>query len=283
MGWSGAIQKAACVIACGFFISGCAALLHSPEERADAYALGAGFERVQIDGSELRVYLRLPAGRAADRGRLAIHHLKIHVESDGAPWLTADSPPADPTPRSLISLQLAANDSSTAAAYIGRPCQYLDAAALARCDSSLWRQARYGEDAVAAVGQAVDELVRRLKPDTIAMVGYSGGGAIAAHIAARRSDVACLVTIAAPLDINAWTRAIGVSALTRSMNPADRPAQIRQTHFTGAADADVPPDSIRAYLARAAQTTTVQVPGFDHQCCWVRDWTRLRAQSCLAG
>ncbi len=277
------IQKAACVIACGFFISGCASLLHSPEERAEVYALGAGFERVQIDGSELRVYLRLPSGRAADRGRLGILHLEIHVESDGAPWLTADSPPVDPTPRSLISLQLAANDPSTVTAYIGRPCQYLDGAALARCDSSLWRQARYGEGAVAAVGRVVDELVRRLNPDTVAMVGYSGGGVIAAHIAARRSDVACLVTIAAPLDIHAWTRAIGVSTLTRSLNPADRPAQMRQTHFTGAADVDVPPESIHAYLVRAARASTVQVPGFDHQCCWARDWTRLRARSCLSG
>lgn len=275
------VRKAAC-LACGFAVFGCASLLHSPAERADTFAVGAGFRRFDIAANPLRVYVRAPSASAAGADRPELRRLEIHIESDGAPWLAADLPPRDPTPRSLISLQIAAAGSATATAYIGRPCQYLDGAALAQCDSSLWRQARYSEAAVAAVDAAVSALVRDMKPSSIALIGYSGGGAIAAHIAARRSDVSCLVSIAAPLDTHAWTQAIGVSALSRSLNPTERPARVAQTHFTGAADKDVPPDSIRRYLARATNATEIQVPGFDHECCRARAWPRLREQSCLA-
>ena len=109
---------------------------------------------------------------------------------------------------------------------------------------------------------------------------------MAALVAARRRDVACLASVAAPLDIAAWTESIGVSPLRTSLNPADqtaRLASVPQAHFTGGSDDVVPPASIARYLKGVPAARVVRVEKFDHDCCWVRDWVTLRAQACPAG
>ena len=51
------------------------------------------------------------------------------------------------------------------------------------------------------------------------LVGYSGGGAIAVLVAARRSDVVGIRTVAGNLDTRAFCKYQHVSALDGSMNP----------------------------------------------------------------
>lgn len=107
---------------------------------------------------------------------------------------------------------------------------------------------------------------------------------MAALVAARRDDVKCLVTVAAPLDIAAWTDSIGVSRLRHSLNPADVAARLKylpQTHFRGMADQTVPPLSASRFLASVPTARVIDRIEFDHQCCWLRDWALLREQSCL--
>ena len=77
-----------------------------------------------------------------------------------------------------------------------------------------------------AVNRAIDALKAASGALGIALAGYSGGGAMAALIAARRPDTVCLVTVAAPLDTGAWTQAIGVSPLRTSLNPLDHAARL---------------------------------------------------------
>jgi poly(3-hydroxybutyrate) depolymerase len=116
-------------------------------------------------------------------------------------------------------------------------------------------------------------------------VGYSGGGAMAALIAARRSDISCLVTVAAPLDTHAWTDALRVSRLDLSLNPADaadKLRNVRQTHFRGGRDMVVPPAASRRFLERVTGATVIDKEAFDHRCCWDDEWQDLRRVSCLA-
>ena len=49
--------------------------------------------------------------------------------------------------------------------------------------------------------QAIDTLKQQFQSEEIVLVGYSGGGAIAALVAARRADVADLISVAGNLDI----------------------------------------------------------------------------------
>ena len=259
------------------FLGACA-LLQAPAEHAFAIATDAGFSSVDLPDTRLKGFFRLksPPG--------VVQTLTVYIESDGAPWRVPDEPPFDPTPHKPMVLQMAAADPGGAVAYLGRPCQYLTPSALAQCDPALWMLGRFSEDAVKATNAALSAMKTRAQASSINLVGYSGGGAMAALVAARRDDINCLVTIAAPMDTDAWTSAIGVSRLSYSLNPADHVEKLgplRQTHFRGRKDTLVPPATSRRFLTQVPGARVVDKEDFDHQCCWKEDWKELRAQSCL--
>lgn len=108
---------------------------------------------------------------------------------------------------------------------------------------------------------------------------------MAALVAARRTDIACLVTIASPLDTDGWTDRIGVSRLSASLNPvdfADRLRALPQSHLRGLKDEVVPPSVADRYLARVPNAAVIDREAFDHACCWERHWRELRGLTCLA-
>lgn len=260
------------------FLGACV-LLQAPAEQALAIAAEAGFLPVELPDKRLKGFVRLISSPET------VRTLTVYIESDGAPWRVPDEPPFDPTPHKPMVLQMAASDPSTAVGYLGRPCQYLTPNALAECDPALWMLGRFSEDAVAATNASLTAMKSRARASAINLVGYSGGGAIAALVAARRDDVKCLVTVAAPLDSDAWTSAIGVSRLSYSLNPADIAGKLRpltQTHFRGRRDTLVPPATSRRFLAQVPGARIIDKDDYDHQCCWRTDWIDLRTQSCLA-
>ena len=76
----------------------------------------------------------------------------------------------------------------------------------------------------------------------VVLIGYSGGGTIAWLMAARIPETTRVVTIAANLDIDEWTRIHDYSRLAGSLNPALAPAltpAIEQLHFVGGRDTNV--------------------------------------------
>ena len=255
------------------------AVLQSPSEHTRTLAADAGFVPVEVPDARLRAYARrVAAGDAHAR-------VTVYVESDGAPWRLPDEPPADPTPLNPLVLRMAIADSSPATAYLGRPCQYLREADRLKCDPNLWMRARFSDEAVTAMSQAVDQIKRGYGAAEVNLVGYSGGGSMAALIAARRNDVSCLVTIAAPLDTNAWTDALHVSRLDLSLNPvdaADKLRDVRQTHFRGLRDNLVPSSTSQRFFEGVPGAKIVDKASFDHRCCWSDEWKELRRASCLA-
>ncbi len=272
-----ALKIAGCSLA--VLLSSACALVQSPAERSHEIALLAGFTPLAPAAGSLRAYLRQNRSAGPPPQRLT-----VYIESDGAAWPAPGLPPQDPTPLKPLVMQMAAADASPAVAYLGRPCQYLGPAALGQCDPALWTRGRFSEPAVAAVNRAVDALKAASGAREIALAGYSGGGAMAALIAARRPDTVCLVTVASPLDTAAWTSAIGVSALRTSLNPLDHAARLTglpQTHFTGTRDAVVPPATIARFIAQMQRAQVIARADFDHDCCWARDWRELLRQSCL--
>lgn len=92
-------------------------------------------------------------------------------------------------------------------------------------------------------GPALDQLKARQGASALVLVGYSGGGAVAALLAARRSDVTRLVTIAGNLNLRAWTAYHRLTPLDASLNAADqaeRLAATPQIHRIGGRDTVMP-------------------------------------------
>ena len=118
----------------------------------------------------------------------------------------------------------------------------------------------------------------------VVLVGYSGGGVVAALLAARRNDVAGLVTVATNLDVGYWVKRDGLAPLTGSLDPvasAARLATVPQVHFAGGRDQVVGADVVRAYIARLPtphRAALVEIAGYDHRCCWAEAWRELLAR-----
>ena len=96
-------------------------------------------------------------------------------------------------------------------------------------------------------------------------------------VAARRSDVAALVTLAAPLDLADWAQWHGASPLAGSLDPADvtLPPGLVQLHVLGRFDKVVPPALGEAPARRLGGTVLVWPE--KHTCCWARRTDRLLA------
>jgi pimeloyl-ACP methyl ester carboxylesterase len=207
--------------------------------------------------------------------------LIVFIEGDGFAYARSGRRSMDPTPTDPLALRLALQQpGSGAVAWLARPCQY--GARSRNCHSDYWSIARFAPEVIDSASIALD----RLKDDAggasrLILVGYSGGGTLAALLAQRRSDVSALVTVAANMDVGAWTTAHGLTPLSRSIDPADDAAllsHIPQVHFVGADDRIVGPEIARRFTARMAADAPVTiaiVPGQDHGCCWAARWPEL--------
>jgi len=208
--------------------------------------------------------------------------LTIYLEGDGHAYLTPTRASPDPTPIDPIALRLALSDPATGpVAYLARPCQYATPDHKRNCSRQYWTQKRYAPEIVASLDTAINMLKHKTGATNLVLAGYSGGGALAVLIAARRHDVAGIVTVAGNLDLDYWTKRDGLTPLNGSLDPADfgnRVAHIPQIHFAGAKDETVGPDVVTAYLSNLSPVATNRLiiePDFDHFCCWVDKWPEL--------
>ena len=207
--------------------------------------------------------------------------LVVYVEGDGYAFISETQVSDDPTPRDPVGLELAVADPRPNVVYLARPCQYVSGPHRRNCAPAYWTLARFSEQVVSAVDAAVGHYVRASGARRVDYVGYSGGGAVAALVAARRPDSASLVTVGGVLDHATWTSLDGMTPLYYSLNPADyadRLAGLPQVLFVGGDDTVVPEVVARAYAARfpaGRRPTIIVVPGYDHDCCWRDHWPEL--------
>jgi len=213
--------------------------------------------------------------------------LVVYIEGDGRAFLTRDRASPDPTPLRPIGLRLALADPAPDILYLARPCQYSKLASKPPCNPRYWTTARLAPEVIAALSSAIDRTKKKLNAKFIELVGYSGGGAAAALVAARRPDVHRLVTVAANLDTDLWTRRLKVTAMKESLNPAEAARSIRhipQMHLAGSDD-DIVPASIGHSFLEAAKLPAGShyrvIEGYSHTCCWHQGWRdrigRIRA------
>ena len=258
-------------------LGGCLNL--SPELRrdnAEQMAAASEWERV-----------RLPAGRFVLAGYIPRNIpanntiLTIYLEGDGLAWINASLISLDPTPIKPVGLAMALRHPKGAVAYLARPCQYVEGADTQGCSTQYWTNLRFAPEVVESANQAIDLLKQQFQATQLVLVGYSGGGAVAALVAARRHDVALLVTVAGNLDHRVWTGLHHATPLTGSLNPADawpELQEIPQLHFVGGKDRIIPPEVAKSFVTHfpADRRPEIRViPDFDHTCCWAEQWPEL--------
>ncbi|SOE99410.1 hypothetical protein SAMN05446635_7426 [Burkholderia sp. OK233] len=252
-------------------VTGCATLDRDTHADAQAEAAGLKRELINTDGFVLTAFSRISRPDAP---------LNLYVEGDGLAWISRSEPSLDPTPREATGLALAAADPAANVVYLARPCQFTPMAMNPRCGVPYWTGKRFAPEVVASMDEAVSQFAARMPGQRINLVGYSGGGALAVLVAARRTDVASIRTVAGNLDDEFVNRLHDVSSMPQSENAIDfasRVASIPQIHFSGADDTVVPPAVAQRFVdttgKRCAQARTV--PDVKHDGDWSALWPAL--------
>lgn len=265
------LGRACALVAVLLAVAACTTLSSSQERRvyADRLAARSDWRETMLRTGSFDLAAWLPGSIVADE------HLTVYIEGDGLAWLSSATPSSDPTPITPIGLQLALAQPGGNAAYLARPCQYVDDS---RCEKRYWTAERFSPEVVSATGRALDILKNRFGASRMTLVGYSGGAAVAALTAARREDVAAIVSVAGNLDHRAWTTYHHLAPLAGSLNPADdreRLADVAQWHFVGADDRTVPADLTRTFAETMPKARVIVLQENGHRCCWVEQWPEL--------
>ena len=249
----------------------------TPSERFAREATRLGFERTTLAGDGFRhVAYYTGVGERAN----ALH---VYIEHDGSPWLERTFVATDPTPREPFALELMARDRGPRL-LLGRPC-YFETRADAGCSSLLWTYRRYAPEVVISMAVALRGFLAEHPYPRVVLIGYSGGGTLAWLVASRLAQASAVVTIAANLDIDAWTTLHAYTPLDGSLNPALQPplsSAVHEIHFVGGRDANVPPSIAQSFRTRHSMARIVDIPEFDHRCCWIERWPELLDESRVA-
>lgn len=206
--------------------------------------------------------------------------LFVFIDGDGSPWRHGGSYVSrDPTPQRPLALELAVR-TPHAVIYLGRPCYFL-ARHDAACDSRVWTSDRYSVQVAESIATVINRYANENPSRCVVLVGYSGGGVLSVLVAPLVPSTCAVVTIAADLDVDAWTRWHHYLPLKGSLNPATQPPlepHIAQWHLVGDRDSNVPPQISLRYLDQVPNDRIWHFSTFDHACCWVEQWPDILAR-----
>ena len=257
----------------GFFIIMCVTSCAGKLTRAKEISAPAGLKAAVIHTSRFNI-------QSFYRFSKKKNPLHIYIEGDGLAWLTRTQPSLNPTPRNPVALRLAALDKNKNVLYIARPCQYVDLSTEKHCNFPYWTHKRFAKEIILAVDEAINTMIKRSRVKKIHLIGYSGGGAVVAMLAARRKDIASIRTIAGYMDHVALNRKIDVSPLIGSLDPiraAPRLKNIPQIHYSGRQDKRVPGWVLKNFRKAVGPSKCVKLQKVNasHEEGWERIWERV--------
>lgn len=249
-------------------LSGCT----SPAARLEQLAHQQNHRLATLSTAQFDLRVALPNAPQPDS------RLRVYLEGDGRAWITATQPSLDPTPRDLLLARLALSDPRPSV-YLARPCQFVRSPG---CAPQYWTHARFSQEIVASLSEALDQLQRRHGNRDFELIGYSGGGALVLLLAATREDIAQVQTLAGNLSPRRWAERLELAPLRGSLEPLDFAEHLRalpQRHLAGGEDQVVPASLLEAYAARLDPADCLELQrlaGVDHHAGWLERWRHWR-------
>jgi len=251
-------------------LGGCAV---DPNQHANALAQSARMTRTEVSAPPfvLTAFVRITRHDQP---------LTVYIEGDGRAWRNRNTPSDDPTPHQALGLSLATTDPSANVVYLARPCQFTPKERNPFCENTFWTNKRFAPEVIRSLDQAIEHFMEKVQGQRLNLVGYSGGGALAVLLAARRNDVLTIRTVAGNLDHVEVNRQHLVSPMPESENAIDVARQIStipQIHFSGSND-DVVPPSIAQRFVTASGGRCVKshvVSDMSHEGDWAAQWRKL--------
>lgn len=235
-----------------------------------------GFVTQHFDTTNFVLFGLLRAHRSLP-DKTATRLLHVYIEGDGFAWQSRTQPSTDPTPHTPVVLRLAQADTTAhAVLYLARPCQYVQGADARLCRAAYWTSARLAHEVLQSLTEAIQQAKDSTGASGIVLIGYSGGGGAAALVAAARTDVVFLGTIAGNLNHAAWTKLHRVSPLSDSRNPMEVAHLLRglpQVHLSSTGDSVIPPALSQEFCQAVKSPHSCKViEGLAHNGPWETKW-----------
>jgi hypothetical protein len=249
-------------------LAGCA----TPSERFANTAADFGFQGLSLNSGLFDHQFYTNAKATQDIKEETLH---VYLDGDGTPWEDHQWIADDPTSRKAMILELMRQDNS-AAIFLGRPC-YQGLNKTSSCHYKYWTSHRYSQKVVRSMVQVLELWLHEHSFKKVVLIGYSGGGTLAVLMAPYVPEIQTIVTIAANLDVEAWSQYHGYNPLPESLNPSATilNANLRQVHIAGLDDNNVPAQIIKTYAERQVDALYLPYAHFDHHCCWVKEWASI--------
>lgn len=279
----------AAVLCAGTALSGCDRTLRDYWSAENPARLGipANMIRRQVESGP---FLITVAEKVHKNGGVA----NIYIEGDGDRALPgAKTTARNPTPAYPVALHLATRDLADNVIYLARPCQFSGSSEQVGmvCKKDYWTNDRFGIESVDAMNTVLDKLRTRYGFSGFNLIGYDGGGTIAALLAAKRHDILTLRTVAGNLDpnVNNANHKIGPMGAA-SLNPKDfakELASLPQHHFIGDWDMEMLPNVYQSYKDSMGASSCIRVSTVgevEHDAGWANRWPSLLEQpvDCMA-
>lgn len=202
-------------------------------------------------------------------------HAVIYLEGDGLVINIRGEVAQNPTPTDPMALKLASVDNrEISKIVINRPFHFTNRI---NADSRYWTTARYSPEVIQAIHDVIKTCQARFNFETIEIVAYSGGAAVALLLVPKFDNLTKITSFAGNLDHVNWTKYHKSQPLFESLDPLKNKAllaKISQTHFVGESDDNTTAELAQIYKQKVGSdnVTIVAVPGFSHDSNWPEIW-----------